>query len=90
MEINPQESKPMHKMSLNGRINTWTGLKSCHNFLLLLELSRVNALFHFIYAQHLFKRIIVKQIEKKIYIYITLITPRQSAGKIDTATHNLQ
>lgn len=76
----------MHKMSLNGRINTWTGLKYCHNFLL----SRVNALFHFIYAQHLFKRIIVKQIEKKIYIYITLITPRQSAGKIDTATHNLQ
>lgn len=34
--------------------------------------------------------IIEKQIEKKIYIYITLITPRQSAGKIDTATHNLQ
>lgn len=79
----------MHKMSLNGRINTWTGLKSQFSAI-VTELSSVNALFHFIYAQHLFKRIIVKQIEKKIYIYITLITPRQSAGKIDTATHNLQ
>lgn len=51
-------------------------------------LIRVNALFHILYI--MMHHIIEKQIEKKIYIYITLITPRQSAGKIDTTTHNLQ